>query len=82
MDKIVILYTMNGCPFCSQMKEKLNEEQIKFYERDIEEYNEEYEMFVEITENEYVPAFMILYSNFDSSIGHFRRYNKKELMEG
>lgn len=28
----------------------------------------------------YVPAFMILYSEFDSSIGHFRRYRKKDLI--
>ena len=29
----------------------------------------------------YVPAFMCLYSELDSSIGHYRRYNKKELLE-
>ena len=51
---------MEGCPFCSMMKDKLNEEQIEYYERDIEKYDEEYEMFVEITQNEYVPAFMII----------------------
>jgi glutaredoxin len=62
MDKIVILYTMDGCPFCSMMKDKLNEEQIKFYERDIDEHKDEYDMFVEITENDYVPAFMIIES--------------------
>lgn len=62
MDKIVILYTMDGCPFCSMMKEKLNEEQIKFYERDIDEHKDEYDMFVEITKNDYVPAFMIIES--------------------
>jgi 2-polyprenyl-3-methyl-5-hydroxy-6-metoxy-1,4-benzoquinol methylase len=27
----------------------------------------------------YVPAFQLLYSNFDRNIGHFRRYRKKEL---
>ena len=29
----------------------------------------------------YVPAFMCLYSKLDSSIGHYRRYHKKELFE-
>ncbi len=53
---------MDGCPFCSMMKDKLNEEQIKFYERDIDEHKDEYDMFVEITENDYVPAFMIIES--------------------
>ena len=60
MDKIVILFTMDGCPFCSIMKEKLTESNINFYERDIDEHKDEYDMFVEITENDYVPAFMII----------------------
>ena len=29
----------------------------------------------------YVPAFMCLYSKLDPSIGHYRRYHKKELLE-
>ena len=51
---------MNGCPFCQMMKDRLIEEKINFYERDIEEHSDEYNMFVEITENDYVPAFMII----------------------
>ena len=35
-------------------------EGIDFVDRDIHEYEEEYDMFVEITENEYVPAFMLI----------------------
>ena len=62
MDKLVIVYTMNGCPFCEMMKEQLKESNIEFYERDIDEHKDEYDMFVEITENEYVPAFMIVES--------------------
>ena len=63
MDKLVIVYTMNGCPFCEMMKEQLKESNIEFYERDIDEHKDEYDMFVEITENEYVPAFMIVESS-------------------
>ena len=61
-DKLVILFTMDGCPYCVQMKDQLKECNIDFVERDINEYEDEYEMFVEITENEFVPAFMIVES--------------------
>jgi glutaredoxin len=60
MDKVVILFTMKGCPHCVEMKEMLVNEGIDFVDRDIDEYEEEYNMFVEITENEYVPAFMLI----------------------
>ena len=51
---------MKGCPHCVEMKEMLIKEGIDFFDRDIEEYEDEYNMFVEITENEYVPAFMLI----------------------
>jgi glutaredoxin len=51
---------MKGCPFCDMMKGQLTESNITFYERDIDEHKEEYDMFVEITENDYVPSFMIV----------------------
>ena len=51
---------MEGCPFCTMMKDKLNESNIIFHERDIDVHKDEYDLFVEITENEYVPAFMII----------------------
>ncbi len=53
---------MEGCPYCVQMKDQLTESNINFVERDIDEHKDEYDMFVEITENEYVPAFMIVES--------------------
>jgi hypothetical protein len=42
------------------MKDQLKESNIDFIERDIFEYNDEYEMFVEVTQNDFVPAFMII----------------------
>jgi glutaredoxin len=60
MGKVVILYTMEGCPYCLIMKDKLNELEIPYVDRDISEYKDEYDMFVEITENDFVPAFMVL----------------------
>ena len=62
MDKLVILFTMEGCPYCVQMKDQLTESKIDFVERDIHEHKDEYDMFVEITENDFVPAFMIVES--------------------
>jgi SAM-dependent methyltransferase len=29
----------------------------------------------------YVPAFQLLYSNFDKHLGHYRRYSRKDLKE-
>ena len=58
----VVVYTMKGCPFCTDFKDMLVKENIEFFDRDIEEYKEEYDLFVEITENDYVPAFMIVES--------------------
>jgi glutaredoxin len=58
--KVTVVYTMEGCPFCSMIKEELNKENITFIERDINEFEEEYDEFSSITENEYVPALMLL----------------------
>jgi uncharacterized protein YciU (UPF0263 family) len=38
----------------------LNEAGIEYYDRDIEEFEEEYDMFVEATGNDFVPAFMLV----------------------
>ena len=62
MDKAVVLFTMKSCPFCVDLKEMLVKEGIDFVDRDINEYEEEYNLFVEVTENEYVPAFMLIES--------------------
>jgi len=62
MDKVVVLFTMKSCPFCVDLKEMLIKEGIDFVDRDINEYEEEYNLFVEVTENEYVPAFMLIES--------------------
>jgi len=60
--KSVILYSMKGCPFCDEMKDMLEESKIDFNERDIDVYSEEYDKFVEATDNEYIPAFMLIES--------------------
>jgi hypothetical protein len=42
------------------IKEELNKENIPFLERDIDDFQDEYDEFTKITENEYVPALMLL----------------------
>lgn len=51
---------MKGCPYCSEVKEILNEEGIKFIEKDIDVYSKEYDQFVKETNNDYLPAFLII----------------------
>lgn len=57
--KVTVVYTMKGCPFCTMIKEELEKNNILFLERDIDEYQEEYDQFSKVT-NEYVPALMLL----------------------
>lgn len=57
--KITVIYTMKGCPYCTMIKEELEKNNILFLERDIDEYQEEYDEFSKVT-NEYVPAIMLL----------------------
>lgn len=49
---------MDGCPHCLEMKKLLDENNIKYIVRDIDEYEEEYEEFQKIVENDYVPALL------------------------
>jgi len=63
-EQLIVIYTMNGCPFCVTMKEELTSNDIPFIERDIEKESEEYDLFVEaVGGNEFVPAFMIIESD-------------------
>lgn len=59
-DLNVIVYTMKGCPFCVDFKEMLTNEGIEFFDRDIEEHKDEYDTFTAITENDMIPALLII----------------------
>ena len=59
-DLSVVVYTMKGCPFCTDFKEMLVKENIEFFDRDIDEYKEEYDLFVEITNNDMIPSLLII----------------------
>ena len=58
--KIVVVYTMEGCPYCQIMKEELNKESIYFLERDIEDHQDEFDEFIEETGVDYVPAMILM----------------------
>ena len=62
-DLNVIVYTMKGCPFCVDFKELLTNEGIEFFDRDIDEYRDEYDTFTQITENDMIPALLIIEGN-------------------
>lgn len=76
----VVVYTMKGCPFCTEFKDMLKENKIKFIDRDIDKYSEEYDLFVEATENDYIPALMILEDRGGKTTPHLyapeRDYNE------
>lgn len=60
MDKIAVVFTMKGCPHCEILKEMLKESGVEYVNRDIDEYEDEYNLFVEATGSDYVPAFMLI----------------------
>lgn len=59
-DLSVIVFTMKGCPFCDQFKEMLVKENIEFFDRDIDKYKNEYDIYTEITKNDMIPALLII----------------------
>ena len=56
----MIVYTMKGCPFCTDFKDMLTNEGIEFFDRDIDDYDEEYQLFMEVTDNDMIPALLII----------------------
>ena len=65
-DLSVIVYTMKQCPFCHEFKEMLTNEGIEFFDRDIDENEDEYNLFSEITKNDMVPALLIIEGDEDN----------------
>jgi glutaredoxin len=51
---------MRGCPHCHDLKDMLVKEGINFVDRDIDDNKDEYDIFVEVTKNDYVPALLII----------------------
>lgn len=66
----IVVYTMQGCPHCVEFKRMLTEKKIEFYDRDIEEFKDEYELFVRASENNFIPALLIIEDNGDIQEPH------------
>jgi glutaredoxin len=79
-DLNIIVYTMKGCPFCVDFKEMLTKEGIEFFDRDIDEYKDEYDSFSKITENDMIPALLIIEGDGDEYESYLyapdRNYNE------
>ena len=58
---MVIIYTLDGCTFCSQLKEGLDKEKIKYKEKDIDvpKYEYEFDKLSNLTKSEGVPVMVI-----------------------
>jgi len=52
----IIIYSQDGCPYCSELKEGLNDLNVNYIVRDIDKCEEEWNLVSSITENQYVPT--------------------------
>ena len=59
MSKQVLVFTMEGCPWCVKLNEQLEEAGVDYVTIDVDEYSTMYDKFVEITESEMLPALLI-----------------------
>ena len=67
----VIVFTMKGCPYCTQLKDMLNDEGIMdYYDRDIDEYKNEFDLFCELTNSDSVPALLIIEGTIGNQESH------------
>jgi glutaredoxin len=57
--KQIVVFTMEGCPHCQEFKKVLSENKLEYFNRDIHEHQEEYQLFQKV-KNDLVPAFMIV----------------------
>lgn len=70
-DLTVVVYTMKGCPHCSEFKEILTNEGIEFFDRDVDDFNDEYELFSEITNSDLIPALLIIEGDEENNKSYF-----------
>ena len=71
---------MKGCPFCDDFKGMLVKEGIEFFDRDIDDHSNEYDTFSKITENDMIPALLIIEGDGDNYESYLyapeRNYNE------
>tara|TARA_B100001175_G_C18942137_1_gene371892 strand:+ start:86 stop:373 length:288 start_codon:yes stop_codon:yes gene_type:complete len=61
MNKTPIVFSMEGCPHCDNLKNQLKERKINFIEKDVDKEENEllYESFSKKVDNTYLPAILI-----------------------
>lgn len=59
MSKQVLIYSMEECPHCTDLKEMVKAEGINFKTIDVDEYEDEWERVKELTKTEFVPTIMV-----------------------
>ncbi len=59
MKNNVIVFSMKGCPWCIKLKDQLKENKISYIEKDIDDYKELYDKFVEKTGNDLLPSVIV-----------------------
>jgi len=57
---LIFVYSMEGCPWCKLLKEKLTESNIDYIDRDIQKFPYEYEKFKSVTGNDLVPSMVMM----------------------
>jgi glutaredoxin len=50
---------MKGCPWCATLKEKLDEQNITYEVKDVDEYKTMYDNFVKLTKSDLLPAVLV-----------------------
>lgn len=66
MSKNLIMFSLNGCGFCENIKKRLHNESISFTEYEINEHPDLWSQIVLQTNSEYVPVFFIKEENSTS----------------
>ena len=69
MMKKVYMFSMDGCPHCSEMETMLEDSNIEHEVKDIDEHADEYDWFIQLVDNnEYVPAFLCVEVDENESV--------------
>jgi glutaredoxin len=57
----IFLFTMEGCPYCVEMKDLLSKDGIEYLEKDIVQHESEFDDFSTLVGgNEFVPAILCI----------------------
>lgn len=64
--RIVVVFTLDGCVHCTNLKKRLNEENIEFLEIEITENPEIWGQVYKQTKNDYLPTVFVKNENSNS----------------